>query len=55
MDELTPPGIARADRSKIASFDGLPSPRQTVGVQPARSHAAASQNGTVRDMSINRA
>jgi hypothetical protein len=43
IDEFTPPGIARFERSNISVFDGTPAPTQTVGVQPAAAQRVASQ------------
>jgi hypothetical protein len=35
IDELTPPGIARRERSNIVALLGTPAPVHTVGTQPA--------------------
>jgi hypothetical protein len=43
IEEFTPPGIARRDRSNNTWFDGTPAPVQTVGVQPAVTQATGSQ------------
>ena len=47
IDELTPPGIARLDRSNMAWFDGTPAPVHTVGVQPAAGHVVGSQTAMI--------
>src|SRR5215211_4824345 len=41
IDEFTPPGIARVERSNSSSLDGTPRPTHTTGSQPAATHAGA--------------
>ena len=47
IEEFTPPGMARVDRSNIVWFDGTPAPVHTVGVQPAAGHVIGSQKAIV--------
>jgi hypothetical protein len=45
IDEFTPPGMARRDRSNIVALEGTPAPTHTVGWQPAAGQDDGSQYG----------
>src|SRR6478609_533366 len=42
IDELTPPGIARAERSNSVALEGMPAPWHSTGSHPAAAQATAS-------------
>ena len=52
IDEFTPPGIARHDRSNTVAFDANPAPVHTVGMHPACSQATGSQGPMPRAVAL---
>src|SRR6188508_462916 len=47
IDELTPPGIARAERSNNVALEGMPAPWHSTGSHPAAAQATASHGGII--------
>lgn len=47
IEEFTPPGIARDERSNIAWLEAMPAPWQVVAEQPAATQATGSHRGMV--------